>query len=1017
MLSVKPVICLVAGALLVPYLANVSSLVDQARAQGMVQKGALQNATEAQVKAQWEQLQKDSQSLEATDPRAAIARYGDFLEAGAARVPSVGLQISLRVARLWQLGLRDYEMALRTYDWALARYSNEPEAFRLQQGRINAQKAQDKADKAKERATKQEAAKTERIPAKAAENTKDLPPAKTPINKPLIVKAPSNLGIKLPFPSGGNMGVKSPPSGGSKLGIGAPQGGDALKLAVAAPEPPLMGDALGWQAGTDRCITALAQHSDGTIWVATEDSGVWRYDSNPAPGAGNWKQFTAKDGLADNNAYALAVDQKGRVWAGTLNHGVSVWNGQQWKNYGVLDGPLGERVFDIAICPTDGDVWIATNAGLTRYSQQKESWSYVTRADGLPSDQVQAIAFDKDGNIVLGTQCDGVALSQAADGYQTWRVEQGPEKMPLTATGAGLPSSLINDVLIGRDGTIYAATTTGLAWSSDKGANWSYIRGENYAAKVQGLYGGAPVGWKKQAGAVLAEDYVSCLAEDEAGQLWVGHWKKGSEMVGMQRGPSGLDAKEVAYRRASGFVKAMLPRDNGTLLLARYDQGLSYGSATVENEVLLQAAVVATTVSFPTAAKAPTLNELNTMLASLSKVEPLDSTKPFVTALTNDWTTQGDWLGRYGRYWASLNAMISPRNYYWGGGGPILHTFQISPKQKDDAIRYWVAQLSTDDPRALEMPPTYFDSRLQKGLTTKDKYRRLAELDDHGEEYLTTKEGLDIYFSVEIPKGLWTLSFYNSNTYGFSGPIRMRDYLYSIRGHVGGKPIDDVMGFDQQPELAKSRQRDFRNGVYQRFLVRGPQQLDIKIARNNSYNTILAGVFLDSVDEQPAPYFGTVEQWQERQNTRKQHMRELNAQNPAERAARFAPASDEREAATRLFTEVERLRDSNPLEWGKQSRPIYQALSRVIFPSQPEVKGRVNTILDSKSWLSILQSTSFYNLTLYNDWEELQRRRGLMPARDIEKALKWDGRSSDGEGSKVINQYLSSLPFLPHQVR
>ena len=328
------------------------------------------------------------------------------------------------------------------------------------------------------------------------------------------------------------------------------------------------------------------------LWVATEDSGVWRYDPAVAQPKDRWTQFTAQDGLADESAYALAVDGKGRVWAGTLNHGVSVWNGKQWKNYGVLDGPLGERVFDIAVCPLDGDVWIATNAGLTRYSQQKDSWSYVTRADGLPSDEIEAIAFDKSGNIVLGTQCDGVALAQAADDYKAWRVVQGPEKMPLTATGAGLPSDLINDVLVGRDGTIYAATTTGLAWSSDKGANWAYVRGQDYADKVKGLYGGAPAGWEEGAGAVLAEDYVSCLAQDEAGRLWVGHWREGSEMVEMQNGPKGLGVKDVSDLKGSGFVKAMLPREKGALLLARYDEGLSYGSAATEKNDEAPTAVI-----------------------------------------------------------------------------------------------------------------------------------------------------------------------------------------------------------------------------------------------------------------------------------------------------------------------------------------------------------------------------------------------------------------------------------------
>jgi ligand-binding sensor domain-containing protein len=50
-----------------------------------------------------------------------------------------------------------------------------------------------------------------------------------------------------------------------------------------------------------------------------------------------------------------------------LNTGVSVFNGKDWKNYDVVDGPIGERIFDIKICPKDSDVWIATSAGISRY--------------------------------------------------------------------------------------------------------------------------------------------------------------------------------------------------------------------------------------------------------------------------------------------------------------------------------------------------------------------------------------------------------------------------------------------------------------------------------------------------------------------------------------------------------------------------------------------------------------------------------------------------------------------------
>src|SRR5207248_6569538 len=103
-----------------------------------------------------------------------------------------------------------------------------------------------------------------------------------------------------------------------------------------------------------------------------------------------------EDGLGDDYGYALACDRRGRVWVGHVNHGVSAYDGSRWQNYepvggvsrpGSLSGPLGERVFRIAVCPTDGDVWIATSRGLARYSDSNDMWSYYTRAEGLPSEQ------------------------------------------------------------------------------------------------------------------------------------------------------------------------------------------------------------------------------------------------------------------------------------------------------------------------------------------------------------------------------------------------------------------------------------------------------------------------------------------------------------------------------------------------------------------------------------------------------------------------------------------------------
>ena len=100
-------------------------------------------------------------------------------------------------------------------------------------------------------------------------------------------------------------------------------------------------------------MLSLVEDRQQRVWIGTEDQGVWRLDESQ--GRPRWKQFTSPDGLGDESIHALACDTQGRIWAGHLNHGVSVWNGEKWRNYPVGSGPIGERVYDIAVNPRDGD--------------------------------------------------------------------------------------------------------------------------------------------------------------------------------------------------------------------------------------------------------------------------------------------------------------------------------------------------------------------------------------------------------------------------------------------------------------------------------------------------------------------------------------------------------------------------------------------------------------------------------------------------------------------------------------
>ena len=277
-------------------------------------------------------------------------------------------------------------------------------------------------------------------------------------------------------------------------------------------------------------VMSLAAGPDGTVWVGSEDRGILRFTPSADGGGGTWRRFSLPHGLGDPNAYALAVDPKGRVWAGSQSHGVAVFDGKSWRTYGPAEGPLGARVFDLAVQPRTGDVWMATDAGLTRYSQAGDSWTSwapaLKAAEGLPSRQIFALAFHPDGRLFAGTACHGVAVASPDDGYTAWEMSDPPDRphVELYPTGLGLPTDQINDVLVHSTGVVFAATTRGLA-GRDPDGSWHYVRGRDYAAKREGLHAPPKVRPPRTGGvpdSYMPKDYVTCLVEDDAGRLWAG---------------------------------------------------------------------------------------------------------------------------------------------------------------------------------------------------------------------------------------------------------------------------------------------------------------------------------------------------------------------------------------------------------------------------------------------------------------------------------------------------------------
>jgi len=589
-------------------------------------------------------------------------------------------------------------------------------------------------------------------------------------------------------------------------------------------------------------VTALTRDMLGRVWTASEDNGIWVYD--PALPAGKqWVQYTAANTngcLGDDDICSLCCDSLGRIWAGTCRHGVSVFNGAGWKSYDEITGPLGSHVTCLASDPADGSVWGGSEAGLFRYSLKSNTWTYFTRAQGLPSDAIHCLCFGPAGDIFVGTDSCGLAIASHVDGYTTWRTVPGRDNQPPSNAGTGLPSDIVNCVLaIGR--TVYVGTLNGLGVSQDNGETWAYLRGLDWKDKAGGLFQ-RPSGIGSMPNGVLAEDCVESLAADGTGKIWLGYRRSGVHALD-EKLTAGIVHK--SQKNSDGdYAKCLLPESSG-VATGWYLGGLSTPVDFAGPPGFYEASQ-RQTPDFP--AQADRSDLASDTLSGLPQTPTSSSHPGQVFVLDDDWITRGSWLGRHGTYWACLFSMLRPDDYIWGtGSDEVTWQSQCGPNvlPGHGVLKAWCQWLYSADPRVLEMPKPYLDSRVRKGLTDWAKDRRESEVDDGGETYPITHEGPDVYCTVTVPEGLFLLTIYDVNYNGHGNMERYRDYEVRIRQHNPSRELWQKMDFSTSI-LATARISDFWSGVWKRFMVVGPAVVDVQLARDGSMNTILPAVMLDN---------------------------------------------------------------------------------------------------------------------------------------------------------------------------
>ena len=80
--------------------------------------------------------------------------------------------------------------------------------------------------------------------------------------------------------------------------------------------------------------------------------------------------YGVEEGLAQSQVFSLVQDNKGRIWAGTIGGGISIFDGREMtKNITTDDGLEGNIIYTL-FKDSKGTIWIGTDKGVSCYKNE-----------------------------------------------------------------------------------------------------------------------------------------------------------------------------------------------------------------------------------------------------------------------------------------------------------------------------------------------------------------------------------------------------------------------------------------------------------------------------------------------------------------------------------------------------------------------------------------------------------------------------------------------------------------------
>lgn len=214
-------------------------------------------------------------------------------------------------------------------------------------------------------------------------------------------------------------------------------------------------------------IYGINKDRAGNYWLSSKGNGVIRVTPTGNQFTLTYfrHQEGNANSLNDDNAYYSVEDAEGNIWVGTYGGGINIISKQPNDTYRILNAQNGlnsypkdsyQKIRTIAL-DKEGNVWAGTTDGLLRMSLRKNRFvcevlkNCKERKHMLGSNDILYLACDDSGSMWVGTNGGGLSHTIGKDEDGNWLYEN-------FNTQDGLPSEEIRSLAFDKKGHVWFAT-------------------------------------------------------------------------------------------------------------------------------------------------------------------------------------------------------------------------------------------------------------------------------------------------------------------------------------------------------------------------------------------------------------------------------------------------------------------------------------------------------------------------------------------------------------------------------